>query len=151
MQQKLKKLLVPLTIMLSLIGTITAVMTYANLSPTQPFIDTWLTAFVFAFVVMLPIGIVILSAMTKLVNRFFSHLSVVSQRLIQGVMMAVVMESILALVTTAVNHDYQNLLHFVNLASTSFLYAIPVGISFACLMTFVLQPKLQRYLATSNA
>ena len=151
MQQKLNKLLVPLTIMLSLIGTITAVMTYANLSATQLFIETWLTAFVFAFVVMLPIGMVLMSAMNKVVNRFFSHLSVVAQRLIQGIMIAVIMESILALVTTAVNHDYQNLWHFVNLASTSFIYAIPIGLSFACLMTFVLQPKLQRYLATSNA
>jgi hypothetical protein len=150
MQLKLKNLLTVLTIMLFLIGTITGIMTYVNLSPTEVFINRWASAFIFAFVVMLPIGLVMFSVMNKIVKRLFSTLSSIQQKLIQGILMAVLMETILAIVTTSVNHDYVNLTHFFNIAGTSFMYAIPVGLTFACLMTLVLQPKLARFLAAPS-
>ncbi|MBU2872177.1 DUF2798 domain-containing protein [Colwellia sp. E2M01] len=147
MQIKLKNILVVLPIILTLIGTITGIMTYVNLTPAQDFISAWLKSFAFAFVVMLPLGVLILTAMSKLIDKFFGSLTSLQKRLLQGVLMAIVMESILAVVTTTVNHGYESHLQFINLVSTSFIYALPVGLAFSCLMTLILQPKLQQFLA----
>tara|TARA_R110001583_G_scaffold145698_1_gene297689 strand:- start:13741 stop:14223 length:483 start_codon:yes stop_codon:yes gene_type:complete len=149
MQLKLTKLSIVLTIISLLIATITGIMTYVNLSPTQDFIESWVSAFIFAFLVMLPIGMVMFLIMSRFVNRVFISFSSVQRKLIQGVLMAILMESILAVVTTSVNHDYINLFQFFNIASTSFIYAIPVGLTFACLMTLVIQPKLEGFLVTT--
>jgi hypothetical protein len=151
MQIKLKNLLVMLPIMLTLIGTITAIMTYVNLTAEQNFASAWATAFTFAFVVMLPAGGLIFAAMNKLVNRVFSTLPQVQKKLLQGVLMAVVMESIMAIVTTVTNHEQLAFQQFFGVFINSFLYALPVGLTFACLMTFVLHPKLERFLAAPAA
>jgi len=148
MQFKLKNILVLLTIMTTLIGTLTAIMSYVNLLPTQDFLSTWLKAFSFAFIVMLPMGIVLFSSINKLINKFFPSLSDIQKKLSQGIVMAVIMELLLAIVTTLINHGYQGHSHFFGIVGNSFIYAIPVGITFACLMTLVLQPKLARFLAT---
>ncbi|MEP1445202.1 MAG: DUF2798 domain-containing protein [Paraglaciecola sp.] len=151
MQLKLKKALVLLPIMLSLIGTITGIMSYVNLAPEQHFLQAWLNAFVFAFLVMLPSGALIFAAIHKLVNSLFVRMPSLYKKLLQGILMAVVMESILAIVTTAINHDFGSISHFTTTVITSFLYALPIGLGFACLMTFVLHPKLETFFTDPQA
>ncbi|XQW84023.1 DUF2798 domain-containing protein [Thalassotalea piscium] len=136
--------------MLTLIGTITGIMTFVNLSPEQNFTNAWLTSFAFAFMVMLPAGGLLFAVINKLINHFFSHLAHIQKKLLQGVLMAVVMEGIMATITTAMNHDFIALTHFFTLFINSFLYALPVGLTFACLMTLVLQPKLERLLGSTT-
>ncbi|KXI28951.1 DUF2798 domain-containing protein [Paraglaciecola hydrolytica] len=151
MQLKLKKALVLLPIMLCLIGTITGIMSYVNLAPEQDFLQAWLYAFVFAFAVMLPSGALVFAAAHKLVNSLFTSLPTLYKKLLQGVLMAVAMESIMAIVTTLINHEFVGISPFLNMVFTSFIYALPIGLGFACLMTFVLQPKLARFFAGSPA
>lgn len=150
MQLQLKKLVVLFSIMCTLIGTITAVMTYVNLSSSQAFLTTWLNAFVFAVFVMLPLGGLIFVTLSKVINKYFSTWSAIQKKLIQGVFMAIVMESIMAIVTTVINHEYQALWQFLTLIATSFIYALPVGLAFAVLMSLVLQPKLEQFFAEPN-
>ncbi|MDU0356442.1 DUF2798 domain-containing protein [Paraglaciecola aquimarina] len=151
MQIKLKNVLVMLPIMLTLIGTITGIMTYVNISVEQDFAKAWLASFTFAFIVMLPAGGLVFAAMNELVNQFFAEWSNVQRKLIQGVLAAVVMESIMAIVTTFTHHDQLALRQFMSLFINSFLYALPVGITFACTMTLVLHPRLERFLTESSA
>lgn len=135
--------------MASLIGTLTAIMSYVNLLPSQDFLTTWLTAFSFAFIIILPLGIVMFFSINKLIGRLFPSLSSIQKKIFQGFLMAVIMELILAVVTTFINHGYQHASHFLDIVFNSFIYAIPVGVTFSLLMTLVLQPKLARFLVTS--
>ncbi|WP_353368760.1 hypothetical protein [Aliiglaciecola sp. NS0011-25] len=150
MQIKLKNVLVILTIVSTLVASITAIMTYANLQPTQNFLVTWINSFMFAIAVMLPAGGVIFLAMNKLVEQFFSALTNIQKKLLHGILMAITMESLMAVITTLLNHDYVTFAQYSSLIITSFLYALPVGLAFACLMVFVIRPKLQRFLAESS-
>ena len=115
------------------------------------FLQAWLYAFVFAFAVMLPSGALVFTAAHKLVNGLFTSLPSLYKKLLQGVLMAVAMESIMAMVTTLINHEFVGISPFLNMVFTSFIYALPIGLGFACLMTFVLQPKLARFFAGSPA
>ncbi|MEP4888553.1 MAG: DUF2798 domain-containing protein [Aliiglaciecola sp.] len=147
MQLKLKNVLVIFTILSTLVAAITAIMTYTNLQPTQSFLNSWINSYIFALVVMLPTGGLIFIAMNKLVELLFSTRTQMQQKLLHGVFMAVVMESVMAMVTTVVNHDYITFAQYSRLMLSSFLYALPIGLGFSCLMVFVIRPKLQRFLA----
>ena len=52
MQPKIKNLLVMLLVMFTLVGTITAIMTLANLTSSQSFVNAWISSFTFAFLVL---------------------------------------------------------------------------------------------------
>ncbi|WP_334313342.1 DUF2798 domain-containing protein [Psychrosphaera algicola] len=136
-----------LSVMSILVGTITAIMTLANLQPSQPFLSTWVSSFIFALLVMLPIGATIFTVLSKLINLYLPTWSVVQKNLLQGAFMALIMESIMAVVTIISGHNYASLTQFVGMFFNSLVYALPVGLTFSCLMTLVIKPRIEKMLA----
>ncbi|WP_440874191.1 hypothetical protein [Thalassotalea sp. PLHSN55] len=146
MQYKLKPLSIILVIMLALIGTLTAIMTWVNLLPTQNFIEAWTNALTFAFLVMLPFGAVSFYTINKLIKRFFLSWSTTQKNLLQGVMMAIIIESAMAIVTVVSNFNVELNAHYLQLIFNSLLYALPVGLCFSIVMTLVVKPKVEAHL-----
>lgn len=139
-----------LSVMSTLVGTITAIMTLANpqpSQPSQPFLSTWVSSFIFALLVMLPIGATIFTVLSKLINLYLPTWSVVQKNLLQGAFMALIMESIMAVVTIISGHNYASLTQFVGMFFNSLVYALPVGLTFSCLMTLVIKPRIEKMLA----
>lgn len=151
MQLKLKNLFVMLSVMFVLVGTITAIMTWANLLPSQSFFNTWVSSFLFTFIILLPIGGIIFVTLNKLINLYFSAWADVQKNLLQGVLMAIIMESIMAIILTINNGGYESLTQFSQLFFNSLFYALPVGLTFALTMTLVIKPRIQAYLANVPA
>lgn len=145
----IKKILMLLPVASLLIGVLTAIMTSVSILPEQAFIPTWLSAFRFAFLVMLPLGGIIFYFVNKLVQRVFASSSVLQRNLIHGFTMAFIMESILALVTTFSNQGFPSLELFAKEAALSLFAALPIGIAMACLMSFVVKPRLEAHFASS--
>ena len=119
MQLKMKNLFVMLSVMLVLISIITAVMASVNLLPSQRFFSVWLSAFIFTFLELLPTG--------------------------SGVLMAMIVESIMAVVLTIKIGSYGSLAHFTQLVLNNLLYALPVGITLPLAMTLMIKPQLEKY------
>ncbi|MFT6530137.1 MAG: hypothetical protein ACJAZB_001792 [Psychrosphaera sp.] len=151
MQPKIKNLLVMLLVMFTLVGTITAIMTLANLTSSQSFVNAWISSFTFAFLVLLPLGGVIFATISKLINRFLVSWSNLQKNVTQAVLMALVMESIMAIVTMFNTHTYESLSQYSSLFFNSLLYALPVGLTFSCLMVVVIKPKLEKVLTNQSA
>lgn len=147
----IKKILILLPVAILLIGLLTAIMTSVSILPDQAFIPTWLRAFIFAFVVMLPLGGAIFYVVNKMVQRVFASFSVLQRNLIHGLFMAFIMETILACVTTFNNLGLPSLYFFIKEASLSLLAALPVGIAMACLMSLVIKPRLEAHLSPSES
>ncbi len=147
MQLKLKNLFVMFLIMLFMVGTITAIMTLVNLSPAQPFINTWVNSFIFALVVLLPVGGVLFIGMNKLINQYCLAWSSLQKNLFQGISMAIIMESIIAVVLTVKNGSYESSAQFSQLFFNSLLFALPVGLTLSLVMTLFIKPKLEGYIA----
>lgn len=147
----IKKILILLPVAMLLIGLLTAIMTSVSILPDQAFIPTWLRAFTFAFLVMLPLGGVIFYLVNKVVQRVFSAFSVLQRNLVHGLTMAFIMESILALITTFNNRGFPSFELFVKEASLSLLAALPIGIAMACLMSLVIKPKLEKHFASGTS
>ena len=146
----IRKIAILLPVAILMVGMFTAIMTSVSILPTQDFIATWLRAFMFAFLVMLPSGGAIFYLVNKIVQRVFSSFTVLQRNLIHGLFMAVIMESILALVTTYNSQGFPSVSVFIKEASLSLLAALPVGIAMSCLMSLVIKPKLEAHF-TSDA
>ncbi|WP_339723070.1 hypothetical protein [uncultured Paraglaciecola sp.] len=146
MQPKLKKRLFMLLVVLTLVGTMTAIMTLANLAPSEPFLSVWISSFAWVSFVLLPIGACLFTTLTKLFDHFFPSWSDLQKNLLQGILMAVIMEALMAVITTLNSHPYHSLAQFSDFVFTSLFYALPLGLCFSCFMSLVIKPKLQRHL-----
>ncbi|TEW56831.1 DUF2798 domain-containing protein [Psychromonas sp. RZ22] len=151
MQSNLKKIAIMLSIMFILIASITAIMTFANLSASQHFIGAWIHSFIFAFLILLPLGAGIFITLNKLINRALPSWSTLHKNLLQGALMALIMESFMAVITVLSGHSYESINQFSTLFFNSLLYALPVGLSLSLLMTLLIKPKLEKHLFNTAA
>lgn len=148
---QVKKIVILLPVAMLMVGLFTGIMTSVSILPEQAFIPTWLKAFSFAFLIMLPMGGVLFYFANKVVQRVFASLSDVQRNLIHGLSMAFIMETILALVTTVNNRGFMAFDLFLKEVSLSLLAALPIGIAMACLMSLVIKPKLEAHLSSGAA
>ncbi|XPF93228.1 DUF2798 domain-containing protein [Colwellia sp. RE-S-Sl-9] len=151
MSIKLKNVPIMLSFMLLMVGTITAIMTLINLQPSQSFLNTWVDTFTFAFLVMLPVGGAIFITISKCINQFFSTWSSLQKNLLQGILMAVIMESLMAVVSILNSHSYESITEFSGYFLNTLLYALPVGLALSCFMSLVVKPKLEKHLTKVSA
>ena len=64
-----------------------------------------------------------------------------------GLCMAVIMESIMAGITTANVNEFSDLNHFIYGWLASLLTALPIGIMFSIILSLLIKPKLEVFWA----
>ncbi|CAM2893407.1 DUF2798 domain-containing protein [Pseudoalteromonas distincta] len=67
------KILVIMSVITLIGGTLTGIMTYVNVGVTEQFYADWFTSFISAVLVMAPIGFVMMTLMHKLVNKLLPN------------------------------------------------------------------------------
>ncbi|NRA53039.1 MAG: DUF2798 domain-containing protein [Gammaproteobacteria bacterium] len=144
----IQKILVIASIITVVAGSLTGIMTYVNLGFTAQFYLNWLTSFALAVCVMLPSGYVMIRLVSALVAKAFSSLSQLKQNIMIGLMMALIMESIMAACTAANTIGFAELeLYFVAWRN-GLLTALPIGLVLSVLMTLTIKPKLEKFMAS---
>jgi hypothetical protein len=123
-------------------GFLTFLMTWRNIGFSNHFIGAWLSSFALCVLCIAPIGGVISIVTNSLVNKVFYTLSMTQKNIVFGFIMAVVMESIMAIVTTINLHGFLILSEFIALWGTTFISALPAGLVISILMSLVIKPKL---------
>lgn len=150
-QQKtplVQKIMVAVAMMSVMIGSITAIMTYVNVGFGESFLVTWLSSFILAALVMAPCGMLFMTLISKLVAKVFGHLSKLQQNFVVGMLMAVVMESIMAFSTAINTTEFSNTGLFFEAWLAGFLTALPVGLVIAITMSLTVKPKLEKFMAS---
>ena len=128
-------------------GFLTLLMTWKNLGFSDGFIGAWLSSFALCVLCIAPIGGVIALVINRLVNLVFPSLSSVKKNIVFGLLMAVLMESIMAVVTTVNLHGFMMLKEFVDFWLVTFVSALPAGLVISVLMSLVIKPKLAAFWA----
>lgn len=128
-------------------GFLTLLMTWKNLGFSDGFMGAWLSSFALCVLCIAPIGGVIALIINHLVNLLFSRLSPVKRNIVFGLLMAVLMESIMAVVTTVNLHGFMMLKEFVDFWLATFVSALPAGLVISVLMSLVIKPKLAAFWA----
>lgn len=141
----IKKAFVVLSILSVIAATLTGIMTWANLEASCSFFYVWGKSFVSALFVMMPVAALIIAILTKLVKRFLSSLSQRYQNLIIGFFMAILMQSVMAIITTFNAVGYSDSTTFSLHWAHALMTAFPIGLAFALLMTTVIKPRLEAY------
>lgn len=149
MQVKLKNVLLILPLMLSMVGAITGIMTWANLPVSAVFLDAWRESFTFAVLIMMPFGGISFLVVSKLIHKYFTACSSMQKSLLQGISMAVIMESLMAVISILNSQGYQSFTQFSGFLLHTLLYALPIGVVLSCTVSLFVKPRIEKYLLQS--
>lgn len=148
MPKLFKKIVIVASIVLTLVGSLTFVMTYRNIGFDDDFISQWLSSLALAAVVMAPIGFMMMSLISKLIKKILPNTADTKRNFIVGFSMAIIMESVMSLVTTFNNLGMTTHLEFAQNWWGAFILALPLGIFIALMMTLFIKPRLETYMAS---
>ena len=140
------KILVIAAMMTTMGGTLTGVITYANLGYTSTFYMDWLTSFLTTVVVMMPSGFIFMMLISKLVGWLLPKQGAKTQNFVVGIIMAIVMESVMAFTTAANNIGFADSGVFLSAWFSGFIVALPVGLTLAVVMSMTIKPKLEKFM-----
>ncbi|WP_353505630.1 DUF2798 domain-containing protein [Vibrio sp. SCSIO 43136] len=141
-----QKVMVIASMMTVMGGTLTGVMTYMNLGFSDSFFQDWATSFFTTTIFMMPIGFTMMNLVSKLVSKFMPNSSEKKVNLTVGLIMAVIMESLMAFSTAANNIGFNDLEHFVTSWAQAFAAALPVGITLMIIISMTIKPKIEEFL-----
>ncbi|MBY5991397.1 DUF2798 domain-containing protein [Ferrimonas balearica] len=140
------KVLVVAGMMTAIGGTLTGVMTYMNLGIAEGFLTAWGQAFLLASAVMMPIGALMMALLTRLAAVLLPSASEGQRNLAVGLVMAVVMESLMAFTTTAQQLGIADLAAFQSAWLSAFAAALPVGLTLMVTFSLTVKPRIERFL-----
>lgn len=143
----IKKLLLMTGMITFIGGSFIGVMTYINIGFTDDFFYIWFKSLFFAVLVMMPLGGIIMFTVNKIVKMFFSNLKEILQNVLIGLFMAFCMEAIMAISTTINIIGFTDISTFSNTWIKSYLTALPLALVLSPLMTIVIKPKVDNFLA----
>lgn len=142
-----QKILVIAAIVATLGGTLTFIMTWRSIGFSETFISSWLSSFALSVLCIAPLGGAISYALHRTINAVLPNLSKLQQNITFGLGMACIMESIMGVVTTVNLHGYESSL-FASQWSAAVLAALPLGIVFSIIMSLMIKPRLETFLAS---
>ncbi|MDP5190212.1 DUF2798 domain-containing protein [Rheinheimera baltica] len=142
-----QKILVLFALMFTVAGTVTGIMTYVNVGFTERFYSYWLSSLIIALLTMVPLALISMTVISKLVQRVMPQANITYQRLVTGFLMAFVMEAAMAASTTVNIVGIDNSMQFSAAWQHAFIAALPFGLFMAVVMSFVLKPKLEKFMA----
>ncbi|MFC1236509.1 DUF2798 domain-containing protein [Vibrio sp. F74] len=140
------KILVVSVMMVLMGGTLTGVMTYMNAGYSSTFFFNWLRSFLTAAVVVMPAGFFIMVLMTKLTEAVLPNLDEKGRNIAVGFMMALIMESGMAFVTTLNNIGLSNFDTFLSAWLHAVLGALPVALVLMTFVSITIKPKVEKLL-----
>jgi hypothetical protein len=139
-----KKAAIIATMMTFIGGPLTGLMTYINLGLIDGFALAWLRSFAMSVLVMAPVGITMMALFDKLVTSLWPNLSQLKTNLIIGFMMAFVMESVMATMTTLSNIGTADMTMYISSWVSAFTTAIPLGLTVGLIMAITIKPRVQK-------
>ncbi|MEM5501625.1 DUF2798 domain-containing protein [Ahrensia kielensis] len=145
MNKTITKIALLAAIIISMSGLMTAVMTYAGLPDGQRFMDAWLPVWMQAALVVAPCGFALMYLISKIINLLLPNITAGTQKILLGAIMALVMESVMASVTTFQLHGWAD--GFGAYWASVLLAALPVAVLMSTAMTIFIKPRLDKILS----
>jgi len=137
------KLLVILAIFSVMAGSLTGVMTYQNVGFSATFFVDWFKSFMSAWV-LIPFGFMVMDWLAKRLARLMPELTEIELNLLTGMMMACIMEALMAFSTATNTIGLSDYGDFFAGWLNGFLAALPLGLTLVMIMTFTIKPKIDQ-------
>ena len=141
-----QKILMMFCIMSIISGSLTFLMTYLNNGFSDSFYYDWSTSYLIALFVMAPTGMTAMFVFSKSINALFPKSSTLAKKLLTAGLMALVMESVMSATTTANNIGFADSSVYFDAWFNVFLGSLPLGLVIATGMTFLVKPRLEKFM-----
>ncbi|MCL9775310.1 DUF2798 domain-containing protein [Vibrio methylphosphonaticus] len=141
-----QKILVVLSMITLMGGTLTGVMTYLNLGYTETFFADWVSSFLTAAVTIIPLGLTMMVLMTKGAEKLLPNMTIKARDALVGIIMACVMESGMAFTTALNNIGLDNRTEFFSAWLDGLLGALPVALVLMLTISMTIKPKIDKFL-----
>lgn len=141
MPKILKKIGVMVAFILVMTGLITSVMSYFARNESQGFFEVWLPTWAMVGLLIAPIGFTLFWASGRLIDRVLPNASYAVRTVLQGVIMALIMESLMAGVTTYQVQGFDA--EFAAVWLRALLAGLPVAAVMSVLGTLVIKPRME--------
>lgn len=146
MPKALKKIAVIASIMLVMTGLMNSVMTYFARTEGQGFLEAWLPAWAMVGLLVAPVGFTLFWALGKFLDQALPNVPVLGRTVLQGIIMAFLMEGFMASVTAYQLQGFGN--GFADVWLRALLAGLPVAAVMGVLGTFVIKPRMDAYMAS---
>ncbi len=140
------KVLVVLAMMTVMGGSLIGLMTYVNIGYSDTFFNDWLMSFLLAAVTVMPAGFIFMALFTYVVQRCLPNTSEKMRNIIVGVLMAITMESAMALSTAINNIGFSSNAALFNHWLDALLAALPLGLTLMIITSLTIKPKIEHFL-----
>lgn len=141
-----QKILVMFSIMTVVSGSLTFLMTYMINGFNDTFYVDWGTSYLIAMFVMAPTGFTAMFLFSKAIDSLIPNAADVIKKIITGLLMALVMESVMSATTTANNVGFSDAAGFFDTWYNGFVGSLPLGLVIAIAMTFFVKPRLEKFM-----
>lgn len=148
-QQKtpiIQKILVMFAMISLMGGTITGTMTYLNLGFTDTFLVDWTTNFLTALVTVIPLGFTLMVLLTKGAAKLLPNVAIKKRDALVGIIMALIMESGMALTSAYHSVGLNNQTEFFNAWIDSVVGALPIALVLMITVSLTIKPKVEKFL-----
>ena len=139
--------LLPLITVLPVIGLIlSGLITWLNIGWADDFVARWMRAFFTALPVM-PVGLIIMSGLDRVLSPRLAAWPRVAAKVALALCTGLVMEFMMA---TAVTYSNNGLgAGFIAQWAMAFVKSLPVGVLIGLTMSFLIKPRLDRWMAAN--
>lgn len=127
-------------------GTLTFAMTWRSIGFIEGFFSAWLSSFALCVLCIAPLGSFISILVNKALVRLLpKNTNEMKFNFIFGLCMALIMESIMACVTTWHLTIASNVNEFITMWFSVLLTALPIGVVISIVLSLMIKPKLQLF------
>lgn len=140
------KLAILLAVMSSVAGILTGLMTWANTGFSDAFLPNWGISFLKALFVLLPFAFLLMGLFDRILMRLLPNQKQMARRIVLGLIMAVIMQSLMAAITAGTESAFGDFAVFKGLWLNAFVTAFPIGLTLALILTTSVRPWLMTML-----
>ncbi|MGF1689184.1 DUF2798 domain-containing protein [Photobacterium japonica] len=142
----LSRVLVLIAIMSCMCGLLTGVMTYRTVGMTDSFWLDWLRAFGTVILTVKPLALMSLWVVSRLVGYVMPHAKETTRNIVIGLIMACVMESIVAFMAAASHFGFTDYQQLMAGWWSGLMAALPVSLVVMPIMAITVKPKIKQFL-----
>ncbi len=134
------------SIILGMTGLITSVMTYFARGEGQSFWAAWVPIWAMVGLLVAPVGFTLFRVLGRLLDRALLDASEVLRMVLQGAIMALIMESFMAGATTFQIQGFGA--ELATVWRRALLAGLPIAAVMSVLGTFVIKPRMEAFIAS---
>lgn len=142
----IQKIAILFTVMSTVAGILTGLMTWANTGFSESFLPNWGISYLKAVFVLLPFAFLLMGIFDQLLSRLLPGLAPLRRRVLLGLIMAMIMQSLMALMTAGTQAGFGDMALVGQLWINAFITAFPVGLVLALTLTTTVRPWLMAML-----